>query len=63
MFKRSRPSELNGIAELIRSAEDSKAQRLLTTRRLLTEIEDQRRRQKEAELLQYVTRGQRNGAM
>ena len=63
MFKKPSPSKLNGIAELIRQADDSKTLRTYATRRLLLEIEEQRRRQKEGEMKEYIKRGQRSGAL
>jgi len=63
MFKKPQPFQLNGIAELLRQAEDSKTLRTHVTKELVQLLEEQRRRQRDAELKEYVTRGQRNGAL
>jgi hypothetical protein len=63
MFKKPKPHESNGLAEIIRQAENSKTLRNHAMRQLVHEIEQQRRRQKEAELNEYLGRAQRNGAL
>lgn len=48
MLKKPKPHDLNGLAEILREVEDSKAQRSRVTRSLIKELEDRRREQEEA---------------
>jgi hypothetical protein len=45
MFKKPKPHGLNGLAEILQSAEDSKVQRNKATRSLIVELEKRRREQ------------------
>lgn len=47
MLKKPKPHELNGIAEIIRQSEESKARRGQAARSLILELENRRRKQEE----------------
>lgn len=47
MFKKPKPHGLNGLADLIRKSEDSKARRGEATRSLIVELEERRKKQQE----------------
>lgn len=48
MFKKPKPHGLNGLAEVLRELEDSKASRNKATRSLIVALEKIRERQQEA---------------
>jgi hypothetical protein len=47
MFKKPQPHGLNGLAEILQSADDSKIRRAKATRSLIVELEKRRREQEE----------------
>jgi len=63
MFKKPKPFELNGLAELVRENEDSKSRRGRTVRSLMMEVEERKRREREHEIESWIRRAQRSGAM
>ena len=63
MFKKPKPFELNGLAELVRENEDSKSRRGRTVRSLLMEVEERKRKERAHEIEAWIRRAQRSGAM
>lgn len=63
MFRKPKPFELNGLAELVRDNEESKSRRGRTVRSLLMEVEERKRKERAHEIESWIRRAQRSGAM
>lgn len=62
MFSKPKPHGLNGLEEVLRRADDSKARRARSTRSLLIELERINREREETELAAYIKRARSAGA-
>ena len=63
MLKKPKPHELNGIAEIIRQSEESKARRGQAARSLIVELENRRRKQDEKDGDEQIETFRRFGAI